>query len=112
MNIIITQPAPYFVSPATTFSATTPAVLAVIRSVSPDGAVRIATDQFARTDACTERAKGQVCVNVAMVTKEPSATNARLIQDAKMASASNLGSVVARRTGVEYSAIKVSNKSL
>jgi hypothetical protein len=29
-----------------------------------------------------------------------------------MASASSLGSAVARRTGVEYSATKVSNKSL
>jgi hypothetical protein len=112
MNTTITQPAPYFVSPATTFSATTPAEIMVKRSASPDGAVITATNQSVPTDACTERAKGQVFVNAATATKEPSATNARPIQDAKMASASSLGSAAARRTGVEYSATKVSNKSL
>lgn len=112
MNTTITQPAPYFVSPAMTFLATTPAEIMVKRSANPDGVAKTAINQSVPTDACTERANGQVFVSAATATKEPSATNARPIQDAKMASALSHGSAAVRRTGVEYSATKVSNKSL
>jgi hypothetical protein len=111
MNIIIIQLAPYYASLAMTSLVITPAAAKAKKFASPDGAVRTATDQSARTDACTERAKGQVYVNVATATKELSATNAKPIQDAKMASAQNHGSVVATKIGVAFSVTKVSNKS-
>jgi hypothetical protein len=111
MNITITQPAPYYASLAMTSLVITPAAVRAKKSASPDGAVRTATDHSARMDVCMERAKGQVCVNVATATKEPSVTNVRPIQDAKMASAQNHGSVVATKIGVAFSVTKVSNKS-
>lgn len=110
MNTTITQPAPYYASLATTFSDTTPAAAKAKRSVSPDGVARTAINRLARTDACMERAKGQVCVNAATATKVPNATNAKPIQDAKMASALNHGSVDATKIGVAFSVTKVSYK--
>lgn len=111
MNITITQLARCCASLAMTFSVTTPAAARVKKSASQDGAGRIAKNHFAPTDAFTDRAKNQVFVNVATATKERDATSAWHIQDAKMASALNHGSVVATKTGVEYSAIKVSDRN-
>lgn len=109
MNITITQPAPYCVSLVMIFSAITLVATKVEKSASPDGAGRPAISQPAPTDAFVERASDQVSANAATATKEPDATNANHIQDAKMASAQSHGSVIAIRTGVEYSVTKVSN---
>lgn len=110
MSTTIIQLAPYFASLATTSLDTTPAAAKAKRSVSPDGVARIAINRLVRTDACMERAKGQVYVNAATATKVPNATNVRPIQDAKMASVLSHGSVDATRTGVAFSVTKVSNK--
>lgn len=109
MNITITPPVPYCVSLAMIFLVITLVVAGVKKSVSSDGVVRIATDPLALMGAFMERVSGQVSVNAATVTKEQDVTNANHIQDVKMASVQNLGSVVAIKTGVEYSVTKVSN---
>ena len=109
MNIIITQRVLYCASPAMISSAIILVATEVKKSANPDGAVRIATGQPAPTDAFMERASDQVSVNAVTATKEQNVTNANLIQDAKMASAQNHGSVDVIKTGVEYFATKVSN---
>lgn len=109
MSTTITQRAPYSVSRVTTSLATIPVAVKAKKSASPDGVVRIATSHFALKDVFMERANGQVFANAATATKERNATNVNLIQDARMASAQNHGSVIASKIGVEFSATKVSS---
>lgn len=92
-------------------SATTPAVAKAKRFASPDGAARTATSRFVPRDASMERANDQVFVNAATAIKAQDATNANHILDARMASARGPGSVAAIKTGVAFSATKVSDKA-
>lgn len=108
MSTTITQHAPCCASLAMTSSVIILAATEAKKSARPDGVARIARNQPAQMDAFTERASGQVFVNAATAIKEQDVTNANHIQDARMASAQNHGSVAALETGVEYSVTKVS----
>lgn len=91
-------------------SATTPAAAEAKRFASPDGAARTATSRFVPRDASTERANDQVFANAATAIKAHDVTNANRILDARTASAQGLGSAAAIKTGVAFSATKVSDK--
>lgn len=109
MNITTTQRARCFVSRAMISLDITPAAARAKKSATPDGVMRIATDQPVPTVAKTERANVQVFVNAAMATKARDVTNANHTQDVKMATAKHHGSVAVTRTGVGYFVTKVSS---
>lgn len=108
MSTTITQRAQFCANLVMISSVTTPAAIGVRRSADTVGLARIVTNQFAKTDATMACAKVQVCANAGTATKANDATNVNHIQDVRMASAQNHGSVNAGGTGVEYSATKVS----